>query len=135
MPFTKGHHPPTEFTSDNAREMQERSVASRIDNAEARRRIDENLHEVLAALTDDSKLADFARRGKDARNQFQRIYGLDLSNPKTARAALNEILDRIKGRPAKTVNLGNADGNPFGITVNDQATADHIAGVLDEFNK
>lgn len=121
--------------SSNANEMRERGLAVRRTKRDLVKLIDDNIAEVLAALTDDSKLADFARRGKDARNQFQRIYGLDLSNPKTARAALNEILDRIKGRPAKTVNLGNADGNPFGITVNDQATADHIAGVLDEFNK
>ena len=121
--------------SSNANEMRERGLAVRRTKRDLVKLIDDNIAEVLAALTDDSKLADFARRGNEARNQFQRIYGLDLSNPKTARAALNEILDRIKGRPAKTVNLGNADGNPFGITVNDQATADHIAGVLDEFNK
>lgn len=123
------------ITSENAREMQALSAAKRRSNAERVKLIDDNLDEILSELNKDRPLKDFAALGRDARNQFQRIYLASLAHPKEAQATLERIIDRVKGKPAKTLNLGNAEGNPFGITVNDQATADHIAGVLDEFNK
>ena len=123
------------ITPENAREMQALSAAKRRSNAERVKLIDDNLDEILSELNKDRPLKDFAALGRDARNQFQRIYLASLAHPKEAQATLERIIDRVKGKPAKTLNLGNAEGNPFGITVNDQATADHIAGVLDEFNK
>ena len=133
--MAKGQHPPTEFTSDNAREMQLRGAAKKRSNAERVKLIDDNLDEILSDLNADRPLKDYARLAVDGRNQFQRIYHANLADHRKALAALQDIIDRVKGRPAKTINLGNTEGGKFGITVRTKEDADFIGGVLDKFNE
>lgn len=114
--------------------MQERSVVARRSNAELSRIIDENDAEILDALNREMTLKEFQRLSVEGRNQIQRILGLDLSNPKIARRAYQEIVARVKGMPARQVRIADAEGNAFGITVRSHEDAAFIGGVLEGFH-
>ena len=90
------------ITSDNAQQMQERSVAKRKENKPYREALNEALHDVVVEITTPcDSMKDFAQRVKDKRNATpaERIIYNQLSSPKTAYDALQDIFDRVIGKP------------------------------------
>lgn len=134
MGFEKGNRIGHRFTSEDANENREKGLATRRTNAEMVAIIDENLSEILDELNKEQPLADFREKATQGRNQIQRILALDLSNPKTARKAWNEIVDRTKGRPSQEVKLSNDGSNPFAIVVKTKEDAEYISEVLEGYD-
>lgn len=109
------------FTSETAREMQERSVASRNENKQDKQDkelVEANLHNVIVELTTPCpSLKEFAQRIKDNKDAtpLERICYKLLNNPKTAKDVLKDILDRVLGKPKQ------AEPTKIDITTGGQA--------------
>jgi hypothetical protein len=90
------------FTSETAREMQERSVAKRKENQPDKEAMNTSLHNVVEEITTPcDSLKDFVQRVKNKKGATpaERITYDRLSNPKTAYEALQDIYDRVLGKP------------------------------------
>lgn len=93
------------FTSETATEMQRRSVESRIENninKQDKALTEGCLHNVIVEITTPCpSLKEFAQRVKDKKDAspMERITYNLLTNPKTAKDTLKDILDRVLGKP------------------------------------
>lgn len=106
------------FTSETAREMQERSVLKRKENRPDKDAVEGSLHNVVEEITTPCEsLKAFAQRVKDKKDAapLERIYYNLLNNPKTAKDALKDILDRVLGKPKQ------AEPTKIDITTGGQA--------------
>ena len=89
------------ITPENAREMQERSAQKKRQKKAAREALLEMLDEVVEeVLTRTDDINDFGKRTKKKRTSHAaRIFFTTLSNPKTAYDAMQDVLDRVLGKP------------------------------------
>lgn len=131
MPFTKGH---TLRTYDLTDADREKALETRRGNKWMREVIDRNDEEILRELDKDQSLEDYRAIATRGHNQIQRIHGLDLSSPKVARKAYNQIVERVKGRPAQQLRVADANGNDFAIIVQKREDAEYIEGALEGFD-
>lgn len=91
------------FTKDNAKENQRKSAAARSRRADRMRIIENNIDTILALLDANLPEEEYKEILDNLPNKFIRIFAQDFDDPVRARAALNDILDRIKGRPKQEV--------------------------------
>lgn len=89
------------ITSENAREMQERSAAKKRQKKAAREALLDMLDEVVEeVLTPSDGLNDLSQRVKKKRTSHgARVFYATLGNPKTAYDAMRDLLDRVLGKP------------------------------------
>lgn len=93
------------ISKETARELQERSVAKRKENKEKqpdKEALNGALHDVVVEITTPcDSLTDFVQRVKQKKSATpaERIWFDKLSSPKTAYDALQDIYDRVIGKP------------------------------------
>ena len=90
------------FTADNAREMQKRGVEKRRDKREDRELMSNDISDVVReVVVPCESLNDLSKRVKENKHLSHgaRIWLDKLGNPKTAYDALQDLYDRVLGKP------------------------------------
>lgn len=90
------------FTAETARAMQQRGVEKRLERKEERELLDNSIFDVVREVTTPSEsLNDLGKRVKSNKtyDHATRVWLERFSNPKTAYEALQDLLDRVKGKP------------------------------------
>lgn len=91
-----------QFTSENARDMQERSAAVKREKKAKREKLDAELDIIVDEITAPcDSLKDLAQRVKNTKglSHLARVYLNDCSDPKKAMDAIKDIMDRVVGKP------------------------------------
>lgn len=91
------------FTKANARENQAKGAAAKRMKADRLSIIENNLDAVLDLLDANLSEEEYKKMLDKLPNKFIRVFAQDFEDPVRARAAINDILDRIKGRPKQEV--------------------------------
>lgn len=90
------------FTAETARPMQQRGVEKRLAQKENRELLDNSISDVVREVTTPGEsLNDLGKRVKSNKtyDHATRVWLERFSNPKTAYEALQDLLDRVKGKP------------------------------------
>lgn len=90
------------FTKDNAREMQQRGAEKRRDRREDKELMGNDISEVVREVTIPCEsLNDLSARVKKNKHLSHgaRVWLDRLGNPKTAYDAMQDLLDRVLGKP------------------------------------
>lgn len=106
------------FTSENANERRIKGLKTRASNSQLNKLIDANYGAILNILAKNSgkEFADILEQWEDM-PLLLRIYLEDINDRDKRRRVIEEIVDRVKGRPRQSVEAQVEGGGSFVIKV------------------